>query len=656
MTKYKMNTNSNQVTRLTMQDGLLAGLPTDPSESEIQAFITGKIKAKVDLVEQKKIIAGLSENTALGKRDLDKLWKGTAKILTKQKASDLSGCDFYPSVDDHSDLLIEYVCKRIADTNTPNPYLFHRSAELVAVQRDEDGRALIVTVDKGLFKHHANNNCKFVKTTFVDNEEKQRRVLIPDDVIDHVFKGPRDSYPPLRRLTTVPTFTKGKVLTQQGYQDGILYDPAKGGNIEQVPSAPDEALVKECVEALLDLNADFSLDGMSREELEAALKNGASLPSFAHLLAYMLSSIVREMILGPCAGFLIRKDRPRSGATLLATTAERIATLQPPSLMTLPLREEEVQKTLISAMLQGSSYIVFDNIGSNGEIESDSLAAAMTAYPSYKGRFLGASKIASAPATAVWAFTGNRSALSPQLAERMLLIEVDPRVENPGARSPSQFKYDLQSEIEQKGPYFFWCLLVLVQNWIAKGCPEWTGTPLGGFERHAAIVGGILDAAGVNGFMENRSKLVALVKTDDPVNDFMDALISMHENDNSTVFKAGVPHNEVGLNILAFRAVLEDAGIAMNGFGYKVGPDGETFYPVAADKKIAQQIKKYVGTVREADGVSYRLVEVEGTSKKTGKLYKLEASAVQSAKTVGSDETALQEPKRKRRRSKLFTV
>ncbi len=649
ITKYNMTTKSDQVTRLTMQQPLLKGIPTDPSELEILEFIRSKIKNSIDAVEKSKTIEALAQNTALGKREIQKLWK--AETLSQNVPKGFG--HFCPTTDDNFDELIEYACKRVADTNTPNPYIFHRGGELVGVMRDEEGRAAIVLMNKALFKHHLNNVTKFKTSKTVGDTVIERLVSIPEEVVDYVYNGPRDTYPPLRRLVTVPTFTHGKALTKPGYQDGILYDPAKGICIDAVPSAPDDALVKQSLAAFVDLFGDMSLDGMTRDKFEEAIETGAATPSFAHLLSYMLSSIAREMIQGPCPGHLMRKDRPRSGATLLATSAERIATLQPPAPMVLPLKEDEVQKTLISALLEGGSYICFDNIGSKGEVDSDSLAAAMTAYPRYKGRFLGASKVVSAPATAVWGFTGNRSALSPQLAERMLLVEVDPRVENPGARPPSQFKHNIPTEIENNGAYYFWCLLVIVQNWIAKGCPEWTGTPLGGFERHAAVVGGMLEAAGVKGFMENREKLASLVKTEDPVNDFLDALIAKHEADNSTVFKAGVPQVETGHQVLSFREVLEEAGIAMNGFGYKIGPDGETFYPVAADKKIAQHIKKYVGTVREADGTNYRLVEVEGTSRKTGKLYKLEAAKTQLTDTAERKSSATFDPTRQRRRSKV---
>lgn len=626
----------NTKTAKKVHEGLLFGLPLDPTEEEIHAFVLEKVKKEPDLTEKQKLLDALASNTVLGKREINKIWKA-AEATTKRVRT----LDYYAINREDFDTLVAYAKMRLEKVNEQQPILFQRGGSMVRVVKNEDGSAQIEVLNQDGFAYEL--NC-FTKWKHV-NEKSGAERLVPacDKVVKHLYNAPKSHLPPLTRLTTVPTYcSNAKLLIEPGYQNGIYYAPQPGFSIDAVPSSPDEETVRQCVKTIVDLFADFSLDGLTREEIIQAVLAGDPIPSFAHLVSYILSFIVRELIAGPCPGHLARKDRPRSGASLIMTTAERIATGQPSAPQTLPIREEEIQKTVLSALMEGAGYILFDNIRGGAEVESDSLAAGMTAHPSYKGRLLGSSKIVSTPAKAIFGFTGNRSALSPQLAERMLLIEVDPRVENPGARPPNAFRYNLSSEIEKRGSRLLWCFLVLVQNWIAKGRPEWSGTPLGGFERHAAVVGGILDAAGIRGFMSNREKLADLVKVDDPVDEFMDALIAVHNDTPNTAFKAGNPTPHKDYNVVSFREVLDQTQIPLNGFGYQTRyDDGTVYYPPAADRKIAQKIKTLVGGVRELGEKSYRLVLVEGTKRNEAKLYRLaEASSLD----------AIQAAKRKQRR------
>ena len=47
-----------------------------------------------------------------------------------------------------------------------------------------------------------------------------------------------------------------------------------------------------------------------------------------------------------------------------------------------------------------------------------------------------------------------------------------------------------------------WSALILCQAWIARGCPAGSKT-LGSYERWSAVIGGVLEVAGIPGFLEN---------------------------------------------------------------------------------------------------------------------------------------------------------
>ncbi|WP_439142325.1 hypothetical protein [Pseudooctadecabacter sp.] len=139
----------------------------------------------------------------------------------------------------------------------------------------------------------------------------------------------------------------------------------------------------------------------------------------------------------------------------------------------------------------------------------------------------------------VWLTTDNRTQLSRQLVERTLMIDLDPKMENPGERPTSSFEYNLDSYVPANAGMYMHALLVLVQNWIAKECPAWKGQALGGFESHAKVIGGILGAAGIHGFMQNREKLKSSVEIDNPEHELLDALIiEHHKGRDGTVFRS----------------------------------------------------------------------------------------------------------------------
>ena len=48
--------------------------------------------------------------------------------------------------------------------------------------------------------------------------------------------------------------------------------------------------------------------------------------------------------------------------------------------------------------------------------------------------------------------------------------------------------------------------LTLARNWFSEGRPQWSGRPLGSYEEWSRLVGGILEAADIPGFLGNKSE------------------------------------------------------------------------------------------------------------------------------------------------------
>ena len=228
------------------------------------------------------------------------------------------------------------------------------------------------------------------------------------------------------------------------------------------------------------------------------------------------------------------------------------------------------------------------------------------------------------------------------------MIDLDPKMENPGERPTSSFEYNLDSHVPANAGKYMHCLLTLVQNWTAQGCTGWKGQALGGFENHAKVIGGILDAAGIKGFMQNREKLQSSVETDNPEHELLDALIvEHHKGRDGTVFRSWaddaisdeynnddgdrVPCEFAKCRVVAIRDVLNAHSIALPKWGYNTDEDGNAVYPDKAKNSVGQRLSAMVGTVREWGDTQTEDEDKEGRyvltkvrSDKRGVIYRLE--------------------------------
>ncbi|SFL57445.1 bifunctional DNA primase/polymerase [Shimia aestuarii] len=496
------------------------------------------------------------------------------------------------------------------------PELFHSTERLVDIREDENGNINIRAIGKDRYKALMEDR--------IDFESKGEVGEAPQGVVNNVYQKPLTGYPALHRVISSPVYDVDKnLITEPGYHaaSGLYYKPKEGVIIPPVSAVPTEDEVRETVSKLVDVFADFPLDALSREQMTGCeierdedqritketyigggIVDGLESPSFCHLLSVGMTSICRDFILGATPGHLGRKDQPRSGATLALSNIGYMATLQNPAPQSLPNKADEVSKTVMASVDSGRPQIFFDNMPDDGKVDFGELAAAMTAYPLYSGRRLGVTEMIDAAVRAVFMFTGNRTHLSKELADRMILIDIDPEMENPGDRPTTSFKYNLAEHVPAYAGEYLHCLLTLVQNWIAKGCPEWSGQALGGFESHAKVIGGILEAAGIKGFLGNRDKMKTTVKAVSPEAELLDAMIDLQLK-VPTLFRVGEAHaapKEVGKVgerkpfeyadhrvISIMKDVLNVEGIAMKNWGYLTDESGNVFYPDKARNTIA---------------------------------------------------------------------
>ena len=108
---------------------------------------------------------------------------------------------------------------------------------------------------------------------------------------------------------------------------------------------------------------------------------------------------------------------------------------------------------------------------------------------------------------ATWVATGNNVRLSSEMARRVVPIRLEPGGGTPRGAERLQAYATIAVGCDHRAQLVSACLS-LIKAWIDAGRPSGAKT-LGSFERWASVLGGILENAGVEGFLRGRETLHA---------------------------------------------------------------------------------------------------------------------------------------------------
>jgi hypothetical protein len=311
----------------------------------------------------------------------------------------------------------------------------------------------------------------------------------PIEIARIVLARPHSRLPALTRLVRSPVVgPEGEILVAPGYHPAarLYYAPDHGFVLPSVSEAPDHEVIQEARRFLLDeWWGDFPfVDDASR----------------AHAAALLLLPFVRDLIDGHTPLHLINKPAPGTGAGLLIDVISLVALGRPAAVMTEARDEDEWRKRLTAALREAPTLLLLDNVHS---LDSPSLSAAITAID-WSDRILGESEMRSWPVRCVWVATGNNPSVSPEVMRRTISIRLDAGLAHPWERQTFTHP-DLRAWTRENRGRLVWAVLTLVRAWVTQGRPKSTVPPPGNFEAWAAVIGGILEVAGIQGFLRNAS-------------------------------------------------------------------------------------------------------------------------------------------------------
>jgi hypothetical protein len=237
------------------------------------------------------------------------------------------------------------------------------------------------------------------------------------------------------------------------------YDAGTGFWLERVPDVaplvPFRPTRSDAEQALLRIRHQFRTicfgdapltveAGLFEAVVDRSLAPGKDESSF---LVALLTAICRPSL--PLAPAILIRAPSMSGAGsgkgLLARCLSLVAFGREPFAVTSGGSSQELEKRIASELVAGGPTLFLDNINDRA-LRSDLLASAITERAA-RVRVLGKSEMVSLNASMLVMLTGNGLTVAEDLARRFIVIELDPKAEDPEARV---FTFDLQADVIQR--------------------------------------------------------------------------------------------------------------------------------------------------------------------------------------------------------------
>ncbi|MEQ9145220.1 MAG: toprim domain-containing protein [Parvibaculaceae bacterium] len=369
------------------------------------------------------------------------------------------------------------------------PWLFRLAGQPTWVVPDDEGRPVAMALNEERLRHMLARLARWVR---MNAKGEPIPAPPPLPVVKSVLATPDPALPVLTGIVNTPVFGRnGTLLTTPGYHPDarLLYVPAPGFAVPDISAKPTPAEIAAARTLICeDLFGDFPFTTEAER---------------AHVVALLLLGFLRGMIDGPTPLHLIEKPAPGTGATLMVDAITGILTGAGASVMTEGRDDEEWRKRLTAKLRQIPSIVLIDNL--RATLDSSALAAALTA-PFWEDRILGHSEMARLPIRCLWIATGNNPEFSNEMARRLVRIRLDPHTDRPWQRS--DFRHpDLMSWVRANRARLVAACLTLCQAWIAAGRPR-GGRAIGSFENWAHVLGGVLEVAGIPGFLGNLEEMM----------------------------------------------------------------------------------------------------------------------------------------------------
>jgi hypothetical protein len=317
------------------------------------------------------------------------------------------------------------------------------------------------------------------------------RDILAVDINEHARRAGLADFPTLDAVTAIPVIRPdGSIISATGYDPAtrLYYAPAANLNMPPVSQSPTPDDVRKAVgwinEAIGEVPSETDAD-------------------HANAIGTLITPAIRQAIDGKSPLAVVDAPQAGTGKSLFAEVLGSIVTGEFPAMMGAPADDAEWRKQITATLLTGPTVIVIDNV--EGTLTSPSLSRVLTAN-SWSDRILGFSQQVTLNQRATWIATGNNVQIGGDLPRRCYRIRLDAKTARPW-RGRSFRHPELHQWVAENRGRLVWAILTLCGGWYAARCPSANTPIIGSFESWSKAVGGILQFAGIRGFLGNVEQL-----------------------------------------------------------------------------------------------------------------------------------------------------
>lgn len=369
------------------------------------------------------------------------------------------------------------------------PVLYVKGGMLARVARDEDDLHFVQTATPGSIYVVLGDVARWINIREGINGEERSDVFPPQAVAQYIHNGTDwPGIPAIESVVNTPVFSRDGVFhTDPGYNSRTRLYYTGGVDLGDTTPTPDNIdAAKSLIIGNLLLDFPFKDDA-----------------SHANAIAYLLLPFVRQMIDGPTPLHMVESPTPGTGKGKLVNVCAFVALGHDAPTMSEVENDAEWRKALTSFLMTGKTHLCIDNV--NHSLDSGVLANALT-QPYWSDRVLGANRDINIKISAIWSATGNNVPISEEIARRCVLIRLDANSEKPWERIDFKHK-NLMEWTRNNRDILVTACCTFVRAWIEKGRPPFSGRTKGSYESWATVMGGILEAVGIVGFLENENEM-----------------------------------------------------------------------------------------------------------------------------------------------------
>lgn len=458
------------------------------------------------------------------------------------------------------------------------PMLFARSGRIAVVVCDKDGRHAVVDLKEDSMRGMLTRTADwFVAFKAKAGERVETSCAPPLDVVKDLLSLPQSElpFPSLEGLVETPVLRPdGTILNEPGYDPAtkLFFALDPGLRLSEIPRFPSAPQVRAAVSLIADeLLGDFPF-----------VDQASKANSFAGLLSPIIKAAINNE---PTPAKLNVAPQAGTGKSLEAEVAAIITTGRAAEMFSLPRDEEETRKTICTALRSGARMVVFDNV--THKVTSGELCKVVTATQFADREFRTHDKIL-LPVCCCFVLTGNNLQVGGDMPRRVYWTHMDARQSKPfmrdGFRHPN-----LKAWVSNHRGALLAALLTIARAWFVAGKPAPKLTPLGGFEAWTTMTGGILEFAGVEGFLGNAAALYE--ETDSDSTEWEGFLLAVHACFEARAFTVAEIAEKLHDKYSAERDTLR---AALPGFLAEV-MDREGFFQRRAGKCFAERAGRRFG-------------------------------------------------------------